>query len=172
MRASEKLAEAINTQVGNEMFASMKYLSIASYFDAEALPTLARFFFRQAEEERAHAMKFLRFLLDIGAPVQIPAIAQAPCGFASAEDAVATALKSEESVTAQIEELVHLAEKERNLSARNLLNWFLEEQLEEESTMGDLLATVRRAGPDRLLDVETYLDREAVNLVGEGGAEA
>ncbi len=172
MRASERLVEAVNQQVGHEMFASLSYISIASYFESETLPTLARFFFRQAEEERAHAMKFVHFLLDLGAKVKIPALSQPPSEFASAEAAVSLALKSEQTVTGQIETLAQIAEEDRNLSARNLLNWFLEEQLEEESTMDDLLSTVRRAGPERLLEVEAYLDRESANLGSKGSAGA
>ena len=103
MRVSQRLIDALNEQVGNEMFASMKYLSIASYFDGETLPTLARFFFRQSEEEREHAMKFLRFLLDTGASVAIPAVPTPPHTFDSAEEAVETALKGEKEVTSQIE---------------------------------------------------------------------
>ena len=66
MLASKELITAINTQVGNEFGASLQYVSIASYFDTEALTGLARFFYRQADEERAHAMKFVQFVVDAG----------------------------------------------------------------------------------------------------------
>ncbi|MCB1056628.1 MAG: ferritin [Acidobacteria bacterium] len=161
LRASDRLIEALNEQVGNEMYASMKYVSIATYFDSETLPTLARFFYRQSDEERVHAMKFVRFILELGGRVRVPAIPQPTTDFESAEHAVALALSSEERVTGQIQDLVRIAEEEQNFLARSFLNWFLDEQLEEEDSMESLLNTIRRAGSDRLLDVEAYLEREA-----------
>lgn len=160
-RASKRLIDALNEQVGNEMYASMKYISIASYFDSETLPTLARFFYRQSDEERLHAMKFVRFILELGGRVRMPAIPQPTVDFESAEHAVSLALASEERVTGQIQELASVAEDEKNFLARSFLNWFLDEQREEEDSMESLLNTIRRAGPDRLLDVEAYLQREA-----------
>ncbi len=159
MLASERLIEAFNGQIGNEMAASLQYVAIAAYFDTEALPELAQFFYRQAEEERGHAMKFVKFVLDVGGRVAIPAL-PAPRGtFDSAEQAVALSLESEERVTGQIYELVEVARGESNYIAGRFLDWFLEEQLEEVSTMTTLLQIVRRAGPDRLLQVEEYLAR-------------
>jgi ferritin len=170
VRASDRLIDALNEQIGNEMYASMKYISIATYFDSETLPTLARFFYNQSEEEREHAMKFVRFILELGGRVRMPAIPQPAVDFKSAEHAVQLALTSEEKVTGQIQQLAEIAEDEHNYLARNFLNWFLDEQLEEEDTMEALLSTIRRAGPERLLDVEAYLQREASTL-GTGAPE-
>jgi ferritin len=160
MLASDKLIEAFNQQIGNEMSASMQYIAIASYFDAETLPQLARFFYRQSEEERSHAMRFVKFINDVGGRVRIPPLA-APAGdFASAEEAVAKALSWEQEVTRQIYDLVEIARADKNYVGVRFLDWFVEEQLEEVTTMSDLLAVIRRAGPDRLLFVEEYLVRQ------------
>ncbi|MBT7074646.1 MAG: hypothetical protein HN922_07030, partial [Anaerolineae bacterium] len=75
MRISEQLAKMMNEQFGNEMGAAMQYMQIATYFDGRSLPKFAEFFYAQAVEEQEHAMKFLHYLLDVGAEVSIPAIA-------------------------------------------------------------------------------------------------
>ena len=169
MIASEALGAAMNQQVGNEMGASMQYISIATYFDAETLPELARFFYRQADEERDHAMRFVRFLVDVDVAVEIPDIPAPKSDFASAEEAVALSLEWEKTVTQQIYDLVTIAQDDSNHIAVRFLDWFVNEQLEEVSTMGALLSLVRRAGEAGLLHVEEYLARESL---GEHAEEA
>lgn len=160
MLASDKLIKAFNQQIGNEMGASMQYIAIASYFDSETLPQLARFFYRQSAEEREHAMRFVKFINDVGGKVSIPALPAPESDFASAEEAVAKAVSWEEDVTRQIYDLVEVAKADKNYVGVRFLDWFVEEQLEEVTTMNDLLAVIRRAGPDRLLFVEEYLVRQ------------
>ena len=160
MLASDQLIQAFNQQIGNEMGASMQYIAIASYFDSETLPQLAKFFYRQSEEERTHAMRFVKFINDVGGKVRIPDL-PAPLGeFGSAEQAVAKALAWEEEVTRQIYDLVEIARTDRNYVGIRFLDWFVEEQLEEVTSMNDLLSVIRRAGQDRLLFVEEYLVRQ------------
>ena len=165
MLVSQKIVDAFNQQVGNELGASNQYVNIATYFSEENLEELAKFFFRQAEEEREHAMKFVHFLLDAGGHVKIPAIAEPKHGFGSAEEAVQAALDWEREVTEQIYGLVDLAKDEKNYITLRLLDWFVEEQLEEVSLMDSLLGIVKRAGENNLLYVEDYLARHGV----EGG---
>ncbi len=162
MIASETLTRAMNEQIGNEMGASLQYVAIAAYFDSETLPELARFFYRQAEEERDHAMRFVHFLIDVDAAVEIPAIPAPGSQFESAEQAVALSLDWEKTVTQQIYDLVAIAQQDANLIAVRFLDWFVNEQLEEVSTMNDLLSLVRRAGESGLLHVEEYLVREGL----------
>jgi bacterioferritin B len=160
MLASESLIEAFNQQIGNEMGASMQYIAIASYFDSETLPQLARFFYRQSEEERTHAMRFVKFINDVGGKVRIPALPAPQSEFPTAEEAVAKALAWEEEVTRQIYDLVEVAKADKNYVGVRFLDWFVEEQLEEVTSMNDLLSVIRRAGSDRLLFVEEYLVRQ------------
>lgn len=159
MLANDKLIQAFNQQIGNEMGASMQYIAIASYFDSETLPELAKFFYQQSEEERTHAMKFVKFINDVGGKVQIPSLPAPIADFATAEEAVSKALSWEEEVTRQIYDLVEVAKEDRNYVGVRFLDWFVEEQLEEVTSMNDLLSVIRRAGPDRLLFVEEYLSR-------------
>ncbi|MDA8016830.1 MAG: ferritin [Thermoanaerobaculia bacterium] len=166
MLVSQNIVDAFNQQVGNELGASNQYVNIATYFSEENLEELAKFFFRQAEEEREHAMKFVHFLLDAGGHVKIPAIVEPKHDFSSAEEAVQAALDWETEVTQQIYGLVELAQSEKNYVAQRLLDWFVDEQLEEVSLMDSLLGIVRRAGENNLLYVEDYLTRHGV----EGGS--
>lgn len=166
MLVSQKIVDAFNQQIGNELEASHQYVNIAAYFSDEDLEELSRFFFRQAEEEREHAMKFVHFLLDAGGDVKIPAVGAPKHDFSSAEEAVQASLDWEKEVTQQIYDLVELSEGEKNYIALRFLDWFVDEQLEEVSLMDALLGVVKRAGEDNLLYVEDYLNRHGV----EGGA--
>lgn len=169
MLVSEKIVKAFNTQIGNELGASNQYIAIASYFDHEDLSELSAFFFKQAEEERDHAMKFVRFLLEADGQVRLPAIAAPKSDFASAEEAVALSLAWEQEVTEQIYGLVGLCQAENNFIAQRFLDWFVTEQLEEVSSMSTLLGIVKRAGEQNLLYVEDYLARHGLPTAQEGG---
>lgn len=160
MLATDQLVSALNEQVGNELGASHQYVSIASYFDRENLPELARFFYRQAEEERAHAMRFVHFINDVDGRLEIPQIPAPKHDFASAEEAVSLSLQWEEEVTGQIYGLVDVAREDNNHIALRFLDWFVTEQLEEVNSIGTLLGIVQRAGEDNLLAVEDYLARQ------------
>jgi ferritin len=157
MLISKPMNAALNEQVGHEFGASLQYVQIATYFDNEGLPTLARHFYRQAEEERQHAMKFVRFMADAAAELAIPAIPAPQHSFESAEEAVRKSVDWEVTVTKQINGLMDLAIQDNDHITRNVLNWFMEEQLEEVSSMETLLSMVRRAGESGLLFVENYL---------------
>lgn len=150
---------AINEQIGNELTASMQYIAIAAYFDAEDLLELAQHFYRQSEEERTHAMRFLKFLVDAGGKVEISMIPQPQNHFDSAEQAIQKALDGEIMVTQQINALANLSVQEADHITHNFLQWFVTEQLEEVSGMSTLLKIVQRAGEHNLLNVEEYLVR-------------
>jgi ferritin len=159
MLISDNLARAMNEQVGRELGASNQYVNIAAYFDSESLPELASFFYRQADEERMHAMKFVHYIVEAGGRVTIPQIDKPIDVISSAEDAVKLSLEWELEVTNQINELMNLAIEERDHIAQEFLRWFLNEQLEEVSTMDELLTVIHRAGEAGLLFVEEYLVR-------------
>lgn len=156
MLISETLNAAINEQIGHELGNSAQYWTIASYFEGECLFGLAKIYFKQADEERDHAMKFLRFVLDAGGKVAIPAVPAPRAEFRTAEDAAALALESEMKTTQQIYALVERAAAEKNHIATNFLQWFVAEQLEEVSSAETRLSVIRRAGPSVLM-VEAYL---------------
>ena len=157
MMINAELARAFNEQIGHEFGASMQYISIAAHFQRHQLTLLAKLFFEQAEEEREHAMKFVKYLLDTKADLRIPAIPAAAPSFPSAEAAVQAALTWEEEVTRQITALMDLAVKHNDYLAQSFLQWFIDEQLEEVVKMDRLLNVIRRSGEKNLLMVEAYL---------------
>jgi bacterioferritin B len=158
MLMSRAMNDQINEQIGHEFGASFQYINIAGYFDGVGLQVLSRHFLRQAEEEREHAMKFVRYVLDAGGAVAVPAIPEARASFASAEEAVGLALEWELTVTKQITALLDLASRERDYVAHDFLEWFAREQLEEVSSMDALLKMVQRAGEPNLLQVENAIE--------------
>ena len=161
MLISGSLNAAINDQIRNEFGNSIQYVTIAAFFEGECLFGLAKIFYKQADEERDHAMKFVKFVLDAGGKVAIPAIPAPKNEFRSAEDAAQLALDSELRTTQQIYELVTLATSEKNYIATNFLQWFVTEQLEEVSSAETRLSVIRRAGPSVLM-VEAYLAHNGV----------
>jgi ferritin len=156
MLINDKIAAAFNQQVGHELGNSNQYIAVAAYFEGQSLKGLAKTFFKQADEEREHAMKFVKFILDAGGKVMIPAIAAVQNDFKSAEEAAQLALDAEVRTTNQINDLVTLAIAEKNYTAQNFLQWFVNEQLEEVSSAQTHLDVIKRAGSSILM-VEAYL---------------
>jgi len=152
---------ALNEQIASELAASNQYLAIAVYYDAQTLPTLAAHFYRQALEERNHALMMVQYLLDSDAEVTIPAIAEPQNRFVDERQPVELALAQERHVTEQIAQLVQLAQNESDFVGAQFLGWFLEEQREEVASMSGLLAVIDRATTNNLLLVEDYLVRSA-----------
>src|SRR5215813_11614789 len=154
-------AEALNGQVANEFAASQQYVAIAVHYDAETLEQLAAFFYRQAVEERNHAMMIVQYLLDAGEQVVVPGLDAPQTEFADAVEPVRLALAQERTVTEQIVALVKLAREEGDLVGEQFLAWFLQEQREEVASMSTLLSVVERAAGVNLLLAEEHLARTA-----------
>ncbi|HEU4450725.1 MAG TPA: ferritin [Gaiellaceae bacterium] len=166
--ATGRFAEAVNEQIANEFAASQQYVAIAVHYDTDTLPQLAAHFYRQAVEERNHAMMLVQYLLDADEPVRIPPVEGPRTEFADAVSPVALALEQERTVTEQISGLAVLAREEGDLVGAQFMDWFLKEQREEVSSMSDLLAIVSRASESNLLLAEEYLARVQV---GDAGAD-
>jgi ferritin len=153
-------ASKLNEQIGYEFAASQQYIAVAVHYDSQSLPQLAAHFYRQAVEERNHAMMMVQYLLDADKDVLTPGIDAPQTEFSDVVAPVALALDQEKRVTQQIVELVKLARDEGELVGEQFLHWFLQEQREEVASMTDLLAVVER-GKDNLLTVEENLSRSA-----------
>ena len=161
-------ADELNEQVGHEFAASQQYVAIAVHYDAQTLPRLAAHFYRQAVEERNHAMMIVQYLLDADERVTVPGVEAPRSDFADPVAPVALALEQEKRVTEQIAALTQLARGEGELVGEQFLHWFLQEQREEVSSMGALLTVVERSR-DNVMLIEDYLARETV---GDGGEDA
>ena len=158
--------EGLNEQVGYEFAASQQYIAIAAHYDAQTLPRLAAHFYRQAVEERNHAMMIVQYLLDADERVAIPGVAEPQVEFANVVEPVRLALEQEKRVTEQISDLAKLARSEGDLVGEQFLHWFLQEQREEVSSMGALLTVVERS-KDNVMLIEDFLAREVVGDAGE-----
>jgi bacterioferritin B len=165
---SSRFADALNEQVAHEFAASQQYVAIAVYYDGETLAQLASHFYRQAVEERNHAMMIVQYLLDADLPVWIPAVEGPRTEFPDAVAPVQLALDQEKRVTEQISQLAVLARDEGDLVGAQFLDWFLKEQREEVASMSDLLAIVERATASNLLLAEDHLARVQI---GDQGAD-
>ncbi|RDI73962.1 Ferritin-like protein [Gaiella occulta] len=152
--------ERLNEQIAYEFAASQQYVAIAVHYDAQTLPQLAAHFYRQAVEERNHAMMMVQYLLDAGDEVTIPAVAAPRNRFDDLVAPVALALDQEKRVTAQISQLALTAREEGDLVAEQFMHWFLQEQREEISSMSALLQVMERLR-DNIMLVEDYLARES-----------
>jgi bacterioferritin B len=155
-----RFPDALNEQIGQEFGASQQYVAIAVYYDAQTLPRLAAHFYRQAVEERNHAMMLVQYLLDSDLQVTIPAVPAPQTSFGDVVEPVALALDQERRVTQQISDLAQLARDEKQLVGEQFLHWFLQEQREEVSSMSALLAVAERSR-DNVMQVEDYLARES-----------
>lgn len=164
MLTNQKVIDAINEQIGYEFSASMQYYAIGAHFAVEALPQLSQHFFKQAEEEKDHALRFIKYVVDAGGCVVIPAISAPQARFANAEAAIKLSYDQELQVTHQINALVELTRAEKDYITSNFLQWFLSEQLEEVSSMDNLLKIVQRAGSN-LLQADEYLARVGVKTM-------
>lgn len=165
--ADNSFADAINEQISNELAASQQYIGAAVYYDSETLPRLAAFFYRQAVEERNHAMIMVQYLLDAGDQVRIPDIKSQQTKFDGVVGPVKMALEQEKRVTDEINALFKLARKSNNFQGEQFLTWFVKEQVEEVSSMTDLLNVVERSSENPLL-IEEFLAREQI---GEQGGD-
>jgi ferritin len=158
MIIKSKVVDAMNAQIVSEFTASAQYVAIAVHFDDLSLPELADYFYRQAEEERVHAMKFIHFMLDAGIKPIIPGLPTLKNDFSDVAEAVQFALDQEMKVTDEINNLVSLAVAENDHTSNQFLQWFVTEQVEEVSTMTTLLQTIKLAGNNLLL-VEDFVRR-------------
>ena len=144
----DNLRDALNQQITNELSAAYFYLSLAGYFENRSLPGFASWMRLQHQEESAHAMRIFNFVTDRGGRVTLAPIDSPASEFDSVEAAIAQALEHERTVTAQIYALHEVAQRERDYAAHVLLEWFAEEQVEEEKTLEELLDHVRLVGGD------------------------
>ena len=161
--------DGLNEQVGHELAASQQYVAIAVHYDAQTLPRLAAHFYRQAVEERNHAMMLVQYLLDADERVAIAGVVAPQTEFSDVVEPVRLALQQEKRVTDQISALTQLARTEGDLVGEQFLHWFLQEQREEVSSMGALLTVVERSRED-VMQIEDYLAREAVGAGVDTGA--
>jgi ferritin len=158
MKMSDKLAAAFSEQVTMELSASLAYLQMSAWFDSFDLPGMSSWMRIQSDEERGHALRFMDFVLDRGNMVVIGEPRKPKSEFESPRAVFEAALAQEQTTTSSIRNLYLGASEEKDVESYPLLDWFLTEQVEEESTVQKLLGQLGHAGTDG--SALLMLDRE------------
>jgi ferritin len=141
---SKAMQDAINEQINKEMFSSYLYLSMAAYFEDTNLPGAANWMYIQADEEHEHAMKLFEHLVDRGGRVHLKAIAAPETEWAGPMAAFKAVYAHEQLVTKSIHDLYETALKEKDYPAQVMLQWFIDEQVEEEKNASEVVASMER----------------------------
>ncbi|MBI2259615.1 MAG: ferritin [Flavobacteriia bacterium] len=146
---NKKIEKAINEQILKENFSSQFYLSMASWAENQGLSGTAKFLYAHSDEERMHMLKFVKFVNERGGVAQISGIEQPPHKFKSLNHVFESLLEHELMVTQSINEIVDICLKEKDFSTHNFLQWFVNEQLEEEALARNILDKLKLIGEDK-----------------------
>ena len=163
MKISSKMKKALNDQVTLEASASNNYLAMASWCEVIGYQGAANYFYVQSDEERTHMLKVVHYLNALGAVATIPAIKSPISSYKSLEGLIKTALKNEQTVTAAIHKMVEIAQKEKDHSTYAFLEWFVNEQVQEETKFETILQKFDLLGRDKLgiNEIDKFLAVEA-----------
>ena len=140
---NEKLQAALNDQINAELYSSYLYLSMSAYFESQDLPGFANWMRVQAKEEDFHVQKFFDYVIERGGRVELEAIDKPRTEWGSALEAFEEALAHEQSITARINELVELAIEQKDRATQSFLQWFVDEQVEEEASADQVVKSLR-----------------------------
>ncbi|MEI9810981.1 MAG: ferritin [Bacteroidota bacterium] len=165
---SKPIQEALNKQVQMEAESSQAYLAMASWAEIQpGLEGVSNFFFQQSDEERIHMLKLLRFINERGGFAVVPELQQPMLTFPSLKKLFEEFLQHELRVSNSINDLVHLSLTEKDYATHNFLQWYVNEQIEEERTARTLNDKLELIGDDKS---GLYLfDRDILNFRGPGG---
>jgi ferritin len=160
---SERFVDALNEQIGKEFNAAHQYTAVAAYYDRLTFPRLAKFFYDQAEEERGHAMKMVNYLRDTGADLRLGEVAAPRVDFSDHIEPIKIALEQEKKVSVAIAAIFEIARETDDYASESFMQWFVDEQVEEESTMDALLQVAERVREYPMM-VEEFLARDGDEL--------
>jgi ferritin len=160
---SKKMQEALDEQINAELYSAYLYLSMAAYFESLNLAGFANWMQVQAQEETSHAMKFYGYVHERGGRVTLQAIAQPETEWASVSAVFEATYKHEQNVTARINDLVDLAIKEKDHATNSFLQWYVDEQVEEEKSADEIVQKLRQIGdaPSPLFMLDNELGKRA-----------
>ncbi len=175
---SKIVEKAINEQIRREEHSSRIYLAMASWAERNGYPGASNWLYVQTEEERIHMLKLVHYLNDRGGSALIPGLDAPAAKFKSLLDVFQQVLKHEEYISASINELYGICTKEKDFSSANYLQWYITEQIEEESTVRSILDQINLAGSDKggqfMMDKEfaAMAVAKRAALAQSGGANA
>jgi ferritin len=157
---NKKIEDICNRQIEREAFSSNLYLAMASWAETSGLSGVAEWFYAQADEERMHMLKFIKYVNERGGSAIIPALEKPSVDYTNVEDVFRDVLKHEEFITASINEIVALALDIKDFNTHNFLQWFITEQLEEEASVKGILDKVKLVGKNNMYQ----FDRDILSL--------
>lgn len=155
---SEKMAAALNDQMNRELYSSYLYLAMAAFYEEKSLKGFAAWMSKQSFEEYEHAMKFYHYINDVGARVKLTAIDEPQFDWDSIEKPFADALEHERFITKSINDLADLAVEEKDHATNIFLHWFVTEQVEEVSSVQDIVEKFTLIGDSK--NGLFWMDRE------------
>jgi ferritin len=168
---SKKIEKALNEQIALEAYASNSYLAMASWCETQGFRGATKFFYAQSDEERVHMLKLVKYVNASGGHAIIPSIKEAAETYNSLQAVFEVSLKQEQSVTASINKLVELTFNAKDYAAHHFLQWYVEEQHEEENLFRSILDLFKIAGKDErsliILDNEIVKIREEVEAANK-----
>lgn len=167
---TDKMQKALNGQMNAELYSSYLYLSMNAYFKSVNLDGFATWMYYQAQEELEHALKFYDFICQRGGRVQLAQIEAPPSEWSSPLAVFEDTLAHEQKVTGLINDLVEIANEERDHASQIFLQWFVSEQVEEEDSVGGVLEQLKLMGEAK--GGLFMMDREMAKRRPSGGAEA
>jgi ferritin len=145
---SKKIEQAINDQINAEFWSAHLYLSMSAWFSGENLPGFSNWMYIQYKEEDSHALKFFRYMNERGGCVKLQPITEVPAKWKSAVDVFQQTLDHERVVTSRIYKIMELALAEKDYATVNFLQWYVNEQMEEEATAEDYLNKLKMIEKD------------------------
>jgi ferritin len=156
----KKIEDICNRQVEREGYSSNLYIAMASWAETNGFSGVAAWLYGQSDEERLHMLKFIKYINERGGKAVIPALKKPVAEFKGVEDVFRKVLKHEEFVTASINEIVALTLEEKDFNTHNFLQWFVLEQVEEETSVRTILDKVRLVGKNNMYQ----FDRDILSL--------
>ena len=165
---SERFVEALNDQIGREFVAAHQYTAVGAFYERLTFPRLAKFFYGQAEEERGHAMRMVNYLNDTASDVRLGEISAPKNEFADHVEPIRLSLEHEKKVTIAISKLYEIARETNDYASESFMQWFVDEQVEEEASMSALLDVAERVR-DQPMMLEEFLARDRDALGSDSG---
>ncbi len=159
---SKKMEKILNEQVGKEAYASQLYLAMASWAEVEGLEGISTWFYAQSEEERDHMMRFIRYINERGGHAVAPMVEEPPKTFKSVKAVFEASLDHEQMVSRAINDIVALCLDEKDFTTHNWIQWFVDEQMEEESSVQGIIDKLNLLGKDNLY----MFDRDIMSMRG------
>ena len=156
----ERVLNALNDQINAEQYSALLYLSMSAWFEEKGLPGFANWMYVQYQEELIHANKFFKYVVSRNSKVRLKAIEQMPVEFESIVEVVEKSLQHEQHVTSLINNIVDIANEERDHATQSFLQWFVDEQVEEEANVTEILDSLRLIEGDAKGNGLFMLDRE------------